>query len=88
MVVPKSLKHGTVLQWRKSRSKKAFRLEEELLLKEHLLAIYKNAPYFRYKRITRALSREGIMVNHQRVRRLMGEWGIQSVIHKKRPFSD
>ncbi len=36
--------------------------------------------------MTRALFREGIMVNHKRVRRLMRELGIQSVIRKKRPF--
>ncbi|EID42371.1 hypothetical protein B4168_3511 [Anoxybacillus flavithermus] len=73
-------------KWRKNRSKRALRLEEDLLLKEHLLAIHKIHPYFGYKRMTRALSREGIMVNHKRVRRLMRELGIQSVIRKKRPF--
>jgi putative transposase len=73
-------------KWRKSRSKRALRLEEDLLLKEHLLAIHKIHPYFGYKRMTRALSRERIMVNHKRVRRLMRELGIQSVIRKKRPF--
>nr|BAA03110.1 unnamed protein product [Thermus aquaticus] len=73
-------------KWHKCRSKRALRLEEDLLLKEHLLAIHKIHPYFGYKRMTRALSREGMMVNHKRVRRLMRELGIQSVIQKKRPF--
>ncbi|WP_427037269.1 IS3 family transposase, partial [Cytobacillus pseudoceanisediminis] len=43
-------------------------------------------PYYGYKRMTRALSREGIVANHKRVRRLMRELGIRSVIRKKRPF--
>ncbi len=73
-------------KWRKNRSKRALRLEEDLLLKEHLLAIHKIHPYFGYKRMTRALSREGIIVNHKRVRRLMRGLGIKSVIRKKRPF--
>ncbi|OAT72941.1 hypothetical protein A7K69_08405 [Parageobacillus thermoglucosidasius] len=46
-------------KWRKNRSKRALRLEEALLLKKHLLAIHKIHPYFGYKRMTRALSREG-----------------------------
>jgi len=73
-------------KWRKNRSKRSIRQEEDLLLKEHILAIHKLHPYFGYKRMTRALSREGIVVNHKRVRRLMRELGIQSVIRKKRPF--
>ncbi|GCD83022.1 hypothetical protein PTHTG4_20850 [Parageobacillus thermoglucosidasius] len=32
------------------------------------------------------MAKKGIMVNHKRVRRLMRELGIQSVIRKKRPF--
>ncbi|MCI4056728.1 IS3-like element ISBth8 family transposase, partial [Bacillus cereus] len=39
-----------------------------------------------YKRMTRALAREGMVMNHKRVRRLMRELGIQSIIRKKRPF--
>jgi putative transposase len=34
----------------------------------------------------RALFRDGIVVNHKRVRHLMRELGIKSVIRKKRPF--
>lgn len=73
-------------KWRKNRSKRSLRLEEDLLLKEHIWSIHQLHPYFGYKRMTRALSREGIVVNHKRVRRLMRELGIQSVIRKKRPF--
>ena len=73
-------------KWRKNHSNMSRRLEEDLLLKEHILAIHKLHPYYGYKRMTRALSREGIVVNHKRVRRLMRELGIKSVIRKKRPF--
>ncbi|WP_412734054.1 IS3 family transposase [Halalkalibacterium halodurans] len=73
-------------KWRNSRSKQAIRREEDILLKEHILALHKRHPYFGYKRMTRALSREGMVINHKRVRRLMRELGIKSVIRKKRPF--
>ncbi|WP_183255574.1 IS3 family transposase [Anoxybacteroides tepidamans] len=73
-------------KWRRNQSKKSLRLEKDLLLQEHIVAIHKLHPYFGYKRMTRALSREGIIVNHKRVRRLMRELGIRSVIRKKRPF--
>jgi putative transposase len=55
-------------------------------LKEHIWSIHQLHPHFGYKRMTRALSRERIVVNHKRMRRLMRELGIQSVIRKKRPF--
>lgn len=61
-------------------------MEEDVTIKGHILAIHKLHPYYGYKRMTRALSREGIVVNHKRVRRLMRELGIKSVIRKKRPF--
>lgn len=73
-------------KWRNSRAKKVIRTEENTLLKEHILAIYKLHPYFGYKRMRRALAREGMIVNHKRVRRLMRELNIRSVIRKKRPF--
>src|SRR5690606_21775474 len=73
-------------KWRGTRSTRTIRMEEDILLKEHILAIHKLHPYFGYKRVTRALSREGIVINHKRVRRLMRELGIKSVIRKKRPF--
>lgn len=73
-------------KWRKSRSIRKVKVDEELLLKEHILAIYKIHPYFGYKRMTKALKREGILINHKRVRRMMRDLGIRSVIRKKRPF--
>ncbi|MCY9527564.1 IS3 family transposase, partial [Paenibacillus larvae] len=38
-------------------------------------------------RIRTALRKEGLQVNHKKVRRLMRELGIRSVIRKKRPFA-
>ncbi|MFE4898007.1 IS3 family transposase [Peribacillus butanolivorans] len=71
---------------RKTQSRRSLRLEKNLWIKEHILAIHKIHPYYGYKRMTRAIFREGIAVNHKRVRRLMRELGVTSVIRKKRPF--
>ncbi|WP_155727297.1 IS3 family transposase [Peribacillus simplex] len=73
-------------KWRKTQSKRSLRLEKNLWIKEHILAIHKIHPYYGYKRMTRSLFREGIVVNHKRVRRLMRELGVTSVIRKKRSF--
>lgn len=73
-------------KWRKTHSIRSSRTKKNLLIQEHILAIHKVHPYYGYKRMTRALGREGIVVNHKRVRRLMRELGIKSVIRKKRPF--
>ncbi|MDQ0882704.1 putative transposase [Peribacillus sp. V2I11] len=73
-------------KWRKTQSRRSLRLEKNLWIKEHILAIHKIHPYYGYKRMTRALFREGIVVNHKRVRRLMRELGVTSIIRKKRPF--
>ncbi|WP_367976194.1 IS3 family transposase [Niallia sp. RD1] len=73
-------------KWRKTHSKRAIRLNEDGLFKEHILAIHKLHPHLGYKRMTTALKREGIFINHKRVRRLMRDLGIRSVIRKKRPF--
>ncbi|MFE3977296.1 MULTISPECIES: IS3 family transposase [unclassified Peribacillus] len=73
-------------KWRKTQSRRLLRLQKNLWIKEHILAIHKIHPYYGYKRMTRALFREGIVVNHKRVRRLMRELRVTSVIRKKRPF--
>ncbi|WP_373458979.1 IS3 family transposase [Peribacillus sp. V2I11] len=73
-------------KWRKTQSRRSLRLEKNLWIKEHILAIHKIHPYYGYKRMTRVLFREGIVVNHKRVRRLMREFGVTSIIRKKRPF--
>jgi putative transposase len=54
-------------------------------LKEHILALHRLRPHFGYIRMRTALRKEGFIVNHKKVRRLMRELGIRSVIRKKRP---
>jgi len=61
--------------------------ERDTDLKEHILAIHRIRPYFGYKRMRTALRKKGFQVNHKKVRRLMRELGIRSVIRKKRPFA-
>ncbi|WP_434954064.1 IS3 family transposase, partial [Paenibacillus polymyxa] len=62
------------------------RKQEEELLESHMLSIHRIHPYFGYLRMTVALRREGILVNHKKVYRLMKKLGIRSVIRKKRRF--
>lgn len=62
-------------------------LEADTILKDHILAIHRLRPYFGYYRMRTALRKEGLIVNHKKVRRLMRELGIRSVIRKKRPFA-
>jgi putative transposase len=50
------------------------------------MAIHRLHPYYGYLRMTVALRKEGFLVNHKRVYRLMKELGIRSVIRKKRRF--
>lgn len=50
------------------------------------MAIHRVHPYFGYLRMTVALRREGLLVNHKKVYRLMKKLGICSVIRKKRRF--
>lgn len=73
-------------KWRKNRSHVALRRQKDTWHKEHILSIHRKHPYYGYKRMTRALIREGMYMNHKRVRRLMHELGIRSMIRKKRPF--
>jgi putative transposase len=73
-------------KWKKNHFKRSLQQEKNLQVKEHILSIYRKHPYFGYKRMTKALFRKGIVVNHKRVRRLMRELGIKSIIRKKRPY--
>lgn len=73
-------------KWRSTRSSQVLRKKKDANYKEHILAIHRLHPYFGYKRMRIALSREGINLNHKRVRRLMKELDIRSVIRKKRPY--
>ena len=73
-------------KWRLKISKPTTRLLEEQLLEEHIMAIHRLHPYFGYLRMTIAMKREGLHVNHKRVYRIMKKLGIRSVIRKKRRF--
>jgi len=48
--------------------------------------IHRRYPFYGYRRITIALRRIGIIVNHKRVYRLMKKLGLQSTIRKKRRY--
>lgn len=53
---------------------------------EHIKAIHSLRPFYGYRRVTVALRREGLVVNHKRVYRIMRELGVQSIIRKKRRY--
>jgi len=73
-------------KWLRKQTIPSPRKREDKLLKEHILAIHRIHPYFGYLRMTIALRREGLHVNHKRVYRLIKELRIRSVIRKKRRF--
>ena len=64
------------------------RQKRDMWHKEHISSIHRQHPYYGYKRMTRALAREGMVMNHKRVRRLMRELGIQSIIRKNVRFME
>ncbi|SCY59250.1 IS3 family transposase [Lysinibacillus sp. SG55] len=70
----KWLKNGKV--WLRKR--------DDILLKEHILAIHQTHKMYGYPRMKMALQDKGFYVNHKKVYRLMSELGIQSIIRKKR----
>jgi putative transposase len=74
-------------KWIATAEARKARAERDVFLKEHILAIHRLRPYFGYIRMHTALGKEGLVVNHKKVRRLMRELGIRSVIRKKRPFA-
>jgi putative transposase len=74
-------------KWKSSEQLRRVRAEQDANLKEHILAIHRFHPYYGYKRMRTALRKEGVNVNTKKVRRLMRELGIRSVIRKKRPFA-
>ncbi len=74
-------------KWLNALAEQRTKLEKDTNLKEHILAIHRVRPYFGYYRMRTALRKEGLIVNHKKVRRLMRELGIRSVIRKKRPFA-
>lgn len=74
-------------KWKNSRASREQRQNRDADLKAHLLNIHRLRPYFGVPRMQIALRREGLVVNHKKVRRLMRELSIRSVIRRKRPFA-
>lgn len=74
-------------KWKKNIVLRVKRADQDADLKAHILSIHRLRPYFGYKRMRTALAKEGFVVNHKKVRRLMRELHIRSVIRKKRPFA-
>ena len=69
-------------KWKKSAPKQDS--NEDIV--EYIKAIHSLRPFYGYRRITTTLHREGLIINHKRVHRLMQQLGIQSVIRKKRRY--
>ncbi|WP_367116516.1 IS3 family transposase [Desulfovibrio sp.] len=61
-------------KWKKSAPKQDS--NEDIV--EYIKAIHSLRPFYGYRRITTTLHREGLIVNHKRVHRLMQQLGIQS----------
>lgn len=57
---------------------------DETELKAALAAVAAEWPTYGYRRLTAQLRRQGWVVNHKRVRRLMREMGLQAKIKRKR----
>ncbi|QJC53285.1 transposase [Paenibacillus albicereus] len=64
-------------KWKVSLSAGKQRKNCDADIKEHLLAIHRLRPFYGYIRMTTALKKEGLGVNHKKVRRLMRELGIR-----------
>lgn len=69
-------------KWKKEQGNR--KADNDSSIKEHILSIHRQYPYFGYQRVKAALRREGIIANHKKVRRLMKELGVSSVIRRKR----
>ncbi|WP_289143108.1 IS3 family transposase, partial [uncultured Brevibacillus sp.] len=69
-------------KWKATVGSREARIDQDTDLKEHILAIHRLRPYFGYNRMRTALYKEGLHLNHKKVRRLMRELGIRSVIRK------
>jgi putative transposase len=74
-------------KWKHSGLAREQRQNRDADVKAHLLHLHRLHPYFGAPRLQIALRREGLMVNHKKVRRLMRELSIRSVIRRKRPFA-
>jgi len=73
-------------KWLKTCAQRNSRRQAEQTVRDHIMAIHRLHPYYGYIRMTTALRKEGLQINHKRVYRLMKRLEIQSVIRKKRRF--
>lgn len=55
-------------------------------MKNHMMAIHLEHPYYGYPRMQIALKKKGLNANHKRIYRLMKELNLQSIIRKKRRY--
>lgn len=73
-------------KWLASRERAKEREKSDQDMKDRIMAIHQLHPYYGCPRITTQLRKDGFLINHKRVYRLMKELRIQSVIRKKRRF--
>lgn len=77
------LERSGYYKWLKN-GKESLRKQNDMVLKEQILAIHQTHKMYGYPRMKIALRDKGFLVNHKKVYRLMSELGIQSIIRKKR----
>jgi len=51
----------------------------DLFLMNKIDEIYTEQPYYGYRKITKSLERQDLIVNHKKIQRLMGEMGLQAI---------
>lgn len=73
-------------KWEATRENRKTAEQKDQPVKERIMEIHHQYPFFGYPRIQIALQKAGFLVNHKRVYRLMKALQIQSIIRKKRRF--
>ena len=75
---------GVSRSWYYERSSKPESTEEETALRDRIECLILEFPGYGYRRVTHALAREGMVVNHKRVLRIMREESL--LCHLKKRF--
>lgn len=75
---------GVSRSWYYERSSRPESTQEETALRDQIERLILEFPGYGYRRVTHALAREGIVVNHKRVLRIMGEESL--LCHLKKRF--
>lgn len=73
-------------KWEATHEKRKTAEEKDQPVKEKIMEIHHQYPFFGYPRMRVALQKAGFIVNHKRIYRLMKPLQIRSVIRKKRRF--